>query len=61
MKPQAQPKPAPKQPVVQPPVSLVVAHFTPAELQSIRGILRDSDSERAVRVLDGAVARGAKA
>ncbi len=52
-----QPKPAPKQPVVLPPADVVVAHFTRAELAHVRGILRDSDSERAVRVLDGAVTR----
>lgn len=59
MKQQSQPKPAPKQPVVQPPTDVVAAHFTRSELAHIRGILRDSDSERAVKVLDGAVARAA--
>lgn len=51
---------APKQPVVQPSRDTVLAAFTPRELDQIRSILRDSDSENAIRILNGALARAGK-
>lgn len=51
--------PPPVQPVVQPPRDTVLAAFTPRELDLIRTVCRDSESEQALRILNGAVARGA--
>lgn len=51
---------APVQPVVQPPRDVILAAFTRRELEQIRGILRDSDSESAVRLLNQALARAGK-
>lgn len=56
----AQTKPEPVQPVVQPPRDVILAAFTRRELDQIRGILRDSDSESAVRLLNAALARAGK-
>lgn len=55
-----QPKPEPKQPVVQPPRDTVLAAFTPRELETMRTVCRDSDNENAGRVLQAALARAGK-
>lgn len=51
---------APKQPVVQPPKDVVMAAFTPRELDAMRTICRDSDNETATRTLNAALARAGK-
>lgn len=50
----------PVQPVVQPPRDTILAAFTPRELDAIRTVCRDSDSEQAVRMLSAALARAGK-
>lgn len=52
--------PPAKQPVVLPPKDTILAAFTPRELDAIRTVCRDSDSEQAVRILNAALARAGK-
>jgi hypothetical protein len=56
----AKPLPVPVQPVVQPPRDVVLAAFTKRELDAVRTVLRDSDSEVALRHLTAALARAGK-
>lgn len=53
-------KPASIQPVVQPPRDVVLAAFTPKELDVLRTVCRDSDNELGIRALNAGLARGGK-
>lgn len=48
------------QPVVQAPVNVTLAAFTPRELDTLRTVCRDSDNELGIRALNAALARGGK-
>ena len=51
---------AAKQPVVLPPKDVVLAAFTPRELDTLRAVCRDSDNELGLRALNAALARGGR-
>lgn len=48
---------APVQPVVQPPRDVVLAAFTPRELDTLRSICRDAENELGTRFLKAALDR----
>jgi hypothetical protein len=54
------PAPTPTQPVVQPPKDVVLAAFTPRELETLRSVCRDSENEMGLRALNAGLARGGK-
>jgi hypothetical protein len=61
VKPAKQPQlPETKQPVVQPPRDVVLAAFTPRELETLRTVCRDSENELGLRALNAGLARGGK-
>ncbi len=51
---------APKTQVSLPPKDVVLAAFTPRELDTLRTVCRDSDNELGIRALNAALARGGK-
>lgn len=51
---------APKQPVVLPPKDVVLAAFTPRELDTLRTVCRDADNELGLRALNAGLARAGK-
>jgi len=59
-KPQVQPRPKPVQPVVVPPKDVVLAAFTPRELETLRAVLRDADNEMGLKAFNAGLARGGK-